>query len=90
VKILKVNRARSSPSSRDDKKRTPADATAATTLAEPEVIAKGKKLRKVKEGAEAAPAGAKAAAPGAKRTSSKRRRQLQNSARAPAKKEEKK
>ena len=48
------------------KEETPADAAAATTLAEPEVIAKGKKPEEGEEGAEAAPAGAKAPVPGAK------------------------
>ncbi|MGA9406511.1 MAG: 50S ribosomal protein L25 [Bacteroidota bacterium] len=48
------------------KEETPADAAAATTIAEPEVIAKGKKPEEGEEGAEAAPAAAKAAAPGAK------------------------
>ncbi len=48
------------------KEETPADAAAATAIAEPEVIAKGKKPEEGEEGAEGAPAGAKAAAPGAK------------------------
>ncbi len=50
------------------KEETPADAAAATTLAEPEVIAKGKKPEEGEEGAEpakAAPGAAKPAAPGA-------------------------
>jgi len=53
------------------KEEVPADA-AATTLAEPEVIAKGKKPEEGEEGAEgakpAAPGAAKAAAPGAAKT----------------------
>ena len=74
------------------KEETPADATAATTLAEPEVIAKGKKPEEGEEGAEAAPAGAKAAAPGAKAAPAAKAAApaAKTAPAAPAKKEEKK
>ena len=75
------------------KEETPADAAAATTLAEPEVIAKGKKPEEGEEGAEAAPAGTKAGAPGAK-TAAPAAKPGAPAAKAapsaPAKKEEKK
>ena len=74
------------------KEETPADAAAATTLAEPEVIAKGKKPEEGEEGAEAAPAGAKAAAPGAKAAPAAKAAApaAKTAPAAPAKKEEKK
>ena len=56
------------------KEETPADAAAATTLAEPEVIAKGKKPEEGEEGAEPAP-GAKADP--RKSTPAQRRHRLQ-------------
>ena len=53
------------------KEETPADAAAATTLAEPEVIAKGKKPEEGEEGAEPAPGGAKAHGAGRQNSSSR-------------------
>ncbi len=74
------------------KEETPADAAAATTLAEPEVIAKGKKPEEGEEGAEPAPAGAKTAAPGAKTAPAGKAAApaAKTAPAAPAKKEDKK